>query len=294
MKLNFRSMLLGIVWVLEGAAVGFGAILPGVSGGTLCAAFGIYRPLIETISHPRTCLKQYAPMLLLFLLGAAAGFAGLSGIAAWMLARDTALVTCIFVGLVLGTFPSLWQDAGKEGRNGHAILSLLLSFAGMLLLLWLLRTELSLTIRPGIGGYLLCGLLWGLSFIVPGLSSSSLMLFFGLYQPMLEGISAFDPAVLLPMGIGMAVCTLLLAKAVGRLYRRAYAAVSHGVVGIAAASAVMLLPPPEGGAGAILLHLLALSGGAAVSFLLTRLCSRLAAAANNDKGEPDHDPESIL
>ena len=38
---NLR-VLQGILWVLEGIIVGFGAIMPGISGGTLCVAFGMY------------------------------------------------------------------------------------------------------------------------------------------------------------------------------------------------------------------------------------------------------------
>ena len=41
-----------IVKIVFGALVGGGAILPGVSGGVLCVAFGIYRPMMELLSHP--------------------------------------------------------------------------------------------------------------------------------------------------------------------------------------------------------------------------------------------------
>ena len=41
-----------ILLVLKGVLVGFGAILPGVSGGALCVAFGMYNPIINLLSHP--------------------------------------------------------------------------------------------------------------------------------------------------------------------------------------------------------------------------------------------------
>lgn len=77
-----NKILLWLLWLLEGVVVGFGAILPGVSGGTLCVAFGMYRPLIGLLSSPKHGLKQYGLMLGIFLLGAAVGFVGLSGLAA--------------------------------------------------------------------------------------------------------------------------------------------------------------------------------------------------------------------
>ncbi len=47
-------------WLLlvKGIIVGFGAIMPGISGGTLCVAFGMYKPLIEVFSKPRERLEK--------------------------------------------------------------------------------------------------------------------------------------------------------------------------------------------------------------------------------------------
>lgn len=272
-----NKLLLSLMWLLEGATVGFGAILPGVSGGTLCVAFGMYRPIIETLANLRSGIRKHGFMLGVFLLGVAVGFIGLSGIAAILLEKNTALVTCAFIGFIVGTFPDLWKDAGTEGRTKRSIFSLGTCFLLMLGILAVLKTKLSITVAPGVGGYLLCGLLWGLSFIVPGLSSSSLLLFFGLYQPMLEGISSLDIGVLIPMGIGMAACLLLLSKAMGFAYKNHYATVSHGVLGIVAATAVMLLPYQVESLWSGITYALFILGCASVSFGLSCVCNKLKA-----------------
>ena len=256
--------------------VGLGAILPGISGGTLCASFGMYRPIIDVLSHFRNGMKKHWRMLGTFFVGVFIGFVGLSGFAAWLLKRSTVPVTCVFIGLILGTLPSLWRDAGQKGRCRRNVLELLFCFAAMLLLLLLFERHFSITVVPGIPGYFLCGLLWGLSFIVPGLSSSSLLLFFGLYQPMLEGISSFDLTVLLPMGLGLLACVLPLSKVIGLFYQRHYAAMSHGVIGILLATTVMILPPVEGGLAANVVNLLCLLGGGIASFAFTRLSEKLS------------------
>ena len=86
------------------------------------------------------------------------------------------------------------------------------------------------------------GLLWGLSIVVPGMSSSPVLILLGLYQPMARGIAALDPAVVVPLGAA-AVCTvLLLARVMDALFDRHYAFASHAVLGIVAASALMILP----------------------------------------------------
>ena len=270
-----NKLLLSLMWLLEGAVVGFGAILPGVSGGTLCVAFGMYRPIIETLANLRSGIRKHGFMLGVFLLGVAFGFVGLSGIAAMLLEKNTALVTCAFIGFIVGTFPDLWKDAGAEGRTRRSIIALGACFLLMIGVLTVLKTKLSVNVTPGVGGYLLCGLLWGLSFIVPGLSSSSLLLFFGLYQPMLAGISGLDIEVLIPMGIGMAICLLLLSKAMGFAYKKHYGVVSHGVLGIVAATAVMLLPFQVESFRSGIMYALFILGGAAVSFGLSCVCNKL-------------------
>lgn len=270
-----NKLLLCLVWFLEGIVVGFGAILPGISGGTLCVAFGMYRPLIETLSSIRNGIKKHGFMLGAFLLGTAVGFIGLSGIASMLLEKNATLMTCAFIGFILGTFPELWKDAGTEGRKNSSYASLSICFIAMLGILTLLKAKFSLTVAPDIGGYLLCGLLWGLSFVVPGLSSSSLLLFFGLYQPMLEGISGLDMCVLIPMAIGMAACILLLSRAVGFAYKKQYSIVSHGVLGIVAATAVMILPFRMGSLSEGVINVLFILGGAAVSYGLSCVCNKL-------------------
>lgn len=274
-----KNLFLYLVWLLEGVVVGFGAILPGISGGTLCVAFGMYRPIIETVSSLGRALKKHGAMLLTFALGIALGFIGLSGVASWMLNKNTVLVTCAFIGFILGTFPELWRDAAREGRTNHSYMSMSTCFVVMIIVLGLLRTKVELTLQANTAGFVLCGILWGLSFIVPGLSSSSLLLFFGLYQPMLEGISTLDFMVLLPMAIGMAACVLLLSKLVGLAYQNHYASVSHGVLGIVAATAVMIYPFQPVSLPELGLQLLLIVFGLCLSLYFTHLCDSLKAKA---------------
>ena len=115
-----RHIAENILLALKGALVGFGAIMPGISGGTLCVAFGMYQPLIEVFSHPRQALQKHWLSLCVFLFGAGIGFIGLSGLAGWLLEQNSQAVTCAFIGLIVGTIPELWRDAGQKGRRPSA------------------------------------------------------------------------------------------------------------------------------------------------------------------------------
>ena len=65
-----------ILLIFKGVLVGFGAILPGVSGGALCAAFGMYNPIINLLSHPFKALKTDGVRLFFFVLGGLIGSSG--------------------------------------------------------------------------------------------------------------------------------------------------------------------------------------------------------------------------
>ena len=227
--------------VLKGVAVGLGGILPGISGGTLCAAFGIHQMLTECISQPKKKLLLYLRELVFFVLGGAVGFIGLAKGSAVLYGLFPAEFTCAFAGLLLGTYPALWQSAGAQGRSKKGLISLLISFFALSLFFILGNSSLQITLQPNGLGFLVCGILWGLGIILPGLSASTAILFIGLYQPMLEGIGELNPSVLIPLGAGAFLCVLFMGKAVALGYQKHYEILSHGVLGAISATTVMLI-----------------------------------------------------
>lgn len=268
----FKTSFKGILWFLEGIIVGFGAIMPGLSGGTLCVAFGMYLPLIWVISHPKENIKKYGKMLVIFGMGAAVGFIGLSGFASWLMELSSELVICAFIGFIIGTFPELWNDAGTKGRNINSYVSIAIGFIAMLMLLFLFESHIRIQVKADFFGFLLCGILWGLSFIVPGLSSSTLLLFFGLYQPMLDGISQLDLSVIIPLMIGIIMCVVLLSKIVNSAYKKYYGIISHAIIGVVAATTIMIFPDWNAiGLG----HVICIVCGALVSYAFTCICARI-------------------
>ena len=53
-----------LVRVVQGAIIGAGAILPGISGGVLCVAFGIYQPMMAVLAKPFKNFMRYWRLLL--------------------------------------------------------------------------------------------------------------------------------------------------------------------------------------------------------------------------------------
>lgn len=278
--------LTGIVWILQGILVGFGAILPGVSGGALLAAFGLYKPILDLISSPIQGIKKYFWLFCFFGIGGVIGFVGLSGLVNVLLEWNEALVKCTFVGFMLGTIPELWEDAGssltKENQKWHRKqdwLSAGIGFAVMLTLLIVLNGTSATQMTPGLPAYFFCGICWGLSFVIPGLSASTLLLFFGLYGPMLDGISRLNMAVCIPLAIGALVILALLPRLVKAAFARWEATLSHGILGIVLATTVMIFPGAADSVLGWVLYVLCIVCGCAVSYLLGRLCAKLKANA---------------
>ena len=271
-----------LVWAAQGVLVGFGAILPGVSGGALLAAFGLYKPILDLISSPIKGIKKYFWMFCFFGIGGLIGFVGLSGLVNVFLEANEALVKCVFIGFMLGTVPELWSDAGKsidtEKYPRHRKtdwLALGIGFAVMLAILLLLNGSAAVQMQPGLPAWIFCGICWGLSFVIPGLSASTLLLFFGLYGPMLDGISRLDMGVCIPLGIGMVVILLLLPRLVKAAFARWDAPLSHGILGIVLATTVMIFPGLPADALGWILYVVCIICGCAVSYVLGKICARL-------------------
>ena len=231
-----------LVRIIQGVIIGAGAILPGISGGVLAVVFGIYRPMMEVLTHPKSALARYLPMLLSVGIGWLIGFLGGGGVILALFHQSETVATCLFIGLILGTLPDLWREAGAQGRGCGSYLSMLISFAALFAALLGVQLGSFSEMPANFGGFLFCGVLWGLSFIIPGMTSSSILMAVGLLTPMIDGITRMDPAVLIPWGLGMAGVVALLARIVSRLFDRHNSIAYHAVLGIVLASTLIIVP----------------------------------------------------
>ena len=227
--------------MLQGMLIGTGAILPGVSGGVLCVAFGIYEPMMELLSSPFKSLKKYFGLFLPIILGGGIGFVLLAGIIERFLSASEAAALMLFVGLICGTVPGLMQKAVKhDAEKGWGIFSCVLF--GSYILFRVLENGAAGSIVPIFGWYIFCGVIWGLSMVVPGLSSSSVLLFLGLYAPMSAGIASLDFAVLIPLMAGFGATVLLAGRVVNGLIERRPVIVTRSILAFVISSTIMITP----------------------------------------------------
>ncbi len=113
--------------------------------------------------------------------------------------------------------------------------------------------------------FVICGLVWGLSLVIPGLSSSSVLLYMGLYEPMTAGIAALDFSVILPLLLGLGITVAALARLVNSMFEQHYALISRLVLGFVVASSLKIVPTQFESAGMLVLSLVCFAVGFAVA-----------------------------
>ena len=273
-----RDRNFGIRWLRDllcGVLIGAGAILPGVSGGVLAVVFDIYRPFMEVLTHPREAIPKYWRWFLPIGLGCAIGFLGFAkGIAAAIDVSST-VTTWLFIGLIVGTVPSLVRETGKEGRSIGSWVSMAVCAGAIFFSLFYVGKVICVTVEPNFWWYNFCGALWGMSLVIPGLTSSSVMMALGLYQPMLEGLARLDFLVLSACLPGMVLTILLLARLVSWFFRKHYSIAFHGIFGIVLASTLVIIPTSYVGAWEIVLSAVCCIGGFLLAYFMARLDRRI-------------------
>lgn len=232
-------------WILrfvKGMFIGSGFILPGVSGGALAAIFGIYERIIRFLANITKNFKENVLFFIPVGLGALTGIVILSFGVSFLLGNFETIILWFFVGCIVGTAPSLWKEAGKQGRSQKDYMILSVSFLLGLILLFLGKQSFSGAVDPSFIAWFISGALIALGVLVPGLSPSNFIVYMGLYTAMADGFKSLDLSVIIPIGIGGLVTVLLLSKVIEAIFERYYSYFFHFIVGIVLASTIMIIP----------------------------------------------------
>lgn len=227
---------------VKGMFVGSGFIIPGVSGGALAAIFGIYERIIRFLADIRRDFVENVKFFIPVGLGALFGIAILSWGVSFLLGNYATIILWFFVGCILGTAPSLWNEAGKEGRNNNDYLVMTISFIMGIVLLGFGNQIINGQVAPSFLAWVLCGFLIALGGLVPGLSPSNFIVYMGLYKDMADGFKTFDLGVIIPIGIGGLLTVILLSKFIEKLVDNHYSHFFHFILGIVFASTIMIIP----------------------------------------------------
>ncbi|MDH3729474.1 MAG: DUF368 domain-containing protein, partial [Myxococcales bacterium] len=235
---------------------------PGISGGTMLLAAGVYPRFIEALADLSSLRFRRSALAVLGLVGAAAVVAILLGAGT---VKDAVVehrwaMYSLFIGLTLGGVPVLW-DMARPPSHGFWV-GAAAGLIAMAALAWLqVAGSGEGAHREGALIMFVAGVAGASAMILPGVSGGYLLLVLGVYVPVLSAIDALKEAlqanalesasepildVLLPVGIGVAVGVLLISNLVKLVLER-YEQLTLGVLmGLLVGAVLGLWPFQEG------------------------------------------------
>jgi len=216
-------------------------VLPGISGAALAVVFGLYERLVAFIAN---ITKNFFQNLLFFLpvgLGALLGIYLISHPISFLKENYLTPFLWFFVGAILGTIPELWQKSGEKGRKPlHIILLVSVFIIGTFVFLVTLGRSLGIEPTPVIAFFI--GAAVALIIFIPGFSSSTFLLLFGLYDIVIHSYKNFSEnlSFLIPFALGMLIFVFPFSKGIDLLIKKAYSVFYHIIIGFVLASAVLV------------------------------------------------------
>jgi len=178
--------VLGARGAAGGVLMGLANLVPGISGGTMLLAVGVYPAFIAAVADATTLRWRPRTLLLLAAVGGAAVLAIglLAGPVRALVVEHRWAMYSLFIGLTLGGVPLVWRMA--RPLSAPLAAGAAVAFAGMLVM------------QLGLGGggaagpsallLALSGLAGASAMILPGVSGGYLLLLLGQYERILGAV----------------------------------------------------------------------------------------------------------
>lgn len=256
--------------VLEGTLIGATGMIPGASGGVLAVAFGIYRKALDAVAGLLKNFKQNFLFLLPYLIGVCIGAFITAHALEWLLQNWRVPLMYLLIGLVLGGAPSIISSANAKLTPKYAA-CIILGGAVTAALAFLDSSAVSVNYREfGYMAAFISGALITVGIVIPGVSTSFILMYIGWYEPMLSAFNRLQLSYLLCAAAGALTITVLLISFVRRMFREHPAGASYCILGFLLGTVVMIFPGFSTG-WALLLHILLAMAGFCCTLMLERL-----------------------
>lgn len=263
---EYRGEAMAVRAIVGGILMGLANLVPGISGGTMLLAVGIYPQFIGGIAEVSTFRFRGRTVLMLICVAVAAAGAivGLAGLIGALVADHRWVMYSLFIGLTLGGVPILWRML--KPVDSVVVVS---SILGIALMAVLAAIDPGSSASDGTAGeaYLalfLAGVAGGSAMILPGVSGAYLLLILGQYLVILTALDHARVAVserewtalvdvmhvLVPVGVGVAVGIVGVSNLIKILLARFERATLGVLLGLLLGAVIGLWPfqvgvPPE-------------------------------------------------
>lgn len=168
--------------IFKGILIGFGKIIPGVSGSLIAMSLGIYEEAIERITYFFKDIPRNVIYFMLLGVGVLISILCGSKVVLFLLEHFYSSTIFLFSGLVLGSIPTIRSKIEKKNLSYFLVLCfvIILLNIGMH---W--KGDTPFVYENNLSGNLqvcLLGFLEAFTMIVPGISGTSLFISLGYYE----------------------------------------------------------------------------------------------------------------
>lgn len=245
--------------MLQGMVVGIANIIPGVSGGTMMVAMGLYDKLIHAITHLKSEFKESMKLLIPIFIGAGLAIVTLARLFEFLLERYPIPTNFAFCGLIAGSLPFIFKKVKGHTVSIGKIIAFLIFFAVVVLMAAMGETSGNAAdVSFGLVNViklLLVGIIAAATMVIPGVSGSMMLMLLGYYDTILKSINQFIDAliafdmqgllvqcgVLVPFGIGVVLGIFLIAKLIEFIFSKAEIHAYYAIIGLIIASPIAIL-----------------------------------------------------
>lgn len=212
MKNKFKGSL---EIILKGFIIGSSMSVPGVSGGTMAILLGIYDRLIGSISNFLKDIKGNIIFLLKVCIGAGLGIGSLAFVIKWLLESFPVPVSFFFLGAVIGGIPALYKKTKATSIKLSSVLYFILGLVIVISIGFIPVNNIEISSGTGVLHYimlLVTGIIIALALVLPGISTSHMLLVLGMYDSMLIAITELDIVYIGILGIATLIGIFLITK----------------------------------------------------------------------------------
>lgn len=233
---------------IKGIFIGFGAILPGISSGVICIVLGLYEKLLNSALDFFKDIKGNLKFLLPIIVGIIVGVIFFSSIILYCFNIIPCQTKSLFIGLLLGSIYIL-AKSNIEDYNDNKTSKNISFFICFLIGLGLIYLENIINIRVeytsnefSVLFLILSGFFMSIGIVVPGVSSTIILMLLGVYNTYLSAISMLNITVLLPMIIGVGIGSFIFMKIIQKLLNNYHSQTMFGIIGFSIGSVLILFP----------------------------------------------------
>lgn len=216
--------------------------------GVFLVIFGLYEKLLDSILNFFKNVNKNFKFLLPIIVGGIVGVLVVSNFLNFFLTKYPLQTKSIFIGLILGTMPSLFKSIKEKPnfKKKHYILLIISLIIGLgLMFLEGNMTGFENSSYNSIY-FFISGMIMSIGVIVPGVSSTILLMLLGVYNVYLSSLANIYFPVLIPMGIGLVIGGFICMAITKKLLERYASQTLCVILGFSLGSIFVLIPNMNG------------------------------------------------